>query len=522
MADESTPIESVFNESFAQQVAFFRQKLGNLVPTRRWDDIWQEAHDNAFMVAGAAKADLLADLAGSVDQAISQGQTLDGFRKDFRTIIERHGWAGFTGDDRTAERPKGSKGLAWRTRIIYETNLITSYSAGRLAQLKEAGYTWWIYRHSDFVRRPRPAHVALDGITRAADDPFWRTYYPPNGWGCRCRVVGARGPASIERLGGSKDKPMPAWVGQTNPKTGAPVGIDRGFAYQPGGTSGLVREIERKITLLPPKLATDLAHDVGLDVQQPQTIDDYIALGRRISESIPAPKIDDYLAIKRSVAAMQKRLERDVGISTPMKAIRGLKSEKALVIEASKRFPDRWTKAADEAGTLFVRKASDNRGWHWTVPEDYRGRSASLPGWEAKWSEKDGRAGFMTVRPDSLPNTVHELAHRLQSTLPGLDALYQQLHRRRTAGEALQSLRDLEPKLAYNEHEMSRPDGYVNPYQGREYGEGQALEVLTMAMEYVVGVDPAFSTSLDKFAKMYYKDREMFDLTIGLLFHWRP
>ena len=253
MADDDPPIESVFRQPFAQQVAFFRQKLGNLVPTRRWDDIWQEAHDSAFMVAGAAKADLLADLAGSVDQAISQGQTLDGFRKSFRGIIEKHGWVGFTGDDRTAQRPKGGKGLAWRTRVIYETNLITSYSAGRLAQLREAGYTWWIYRHSDFVSRPRPAHVALDGITKAADDPFWRTYYPPNGWGCRCRVVGARGQASIERLGGDQDKPLPDWVGQTNPKTGAPVGIDRGFAYQPGAkVADTVRALAGKLNKLPP------------------------------------------------------------------------------------------------------------------------------------------------------------------------------------------------------------------------------------------------------------------------------
>lgn len=266
VADDDPPIESVFRQPFAQQVAFFRQKLGNLVPTRRWDDIWQEAHDSAFMVAGAAKADLLADLAGSVDQAISQGQTLEGFREAFRGIIEKHGWAGFTGDDRTRERPKGGNGLAWRTKVIYETNLITSYSAGRLAQLREAGYPWWIYKHSDFVRRPRRAHVALDGITKAADDPFWRTYYPPNGWGCRCRVVGARGPASIERLGGSQDKPLPDWVGQVDPKTGAPVGIDRGFAYQPGArVADTVRALAGKIPNLPADIGAALGQYLPLE-----------------------------------------------------------------------------------------------------------------------------------------------------------------------------------------------------------------------------------------------------------------
>lgn len=37
--------------------------------------------------------------------------------------------------------------------------------------------------------RVRNEHRALDGITRKVDDAFWNTYYPPNGWNCRCTVV---------------------------------------------------------------------------------------------------------------------------------------------------------------------------------------------------------------------------------------------------------------------------------------------------------------------------------------------
>jgi hypothetical protein len=36
--------------------------------------------------------------------------------------------------------------------------------------------------------RVRPAHVYLDGIIRQADDKFWDTFYPPNGWMCRCKT----------------------------------------------------------------------------------------------------------------------------------------------------------------------------------------------------------------------------------------------------------------------------------------------------------------------------------------------
>lgn len=38
----------------------------------------------------------------------------------------------------------------------------------------------------------RPKHAALHGVTLPIDDTFWQTYYPPNGWNCRCTVVQVR------------------------------------------------------------------------------------------------------------------------------------------------------------------------------------------------------------------------------------------------------------------------------------------------------------------------------------------
>ncbi len=37
-------------------------------------------------------------------------------------------------------------------------------------------------------RRVRDEHKLLDGIIRKIDDDFWKTHFPPNGWGCRCDV----------------------------------------------------------------------------------------------------------------------------------------------------------------------------------------------------------------------------------------------------------------------------------------------------------------------------------------------
>lgn len=37
--------------------------------------------------------------------------------------------------------------------------------------------------------RVREAHRVLQDITLPKDDPFWISYYPPNGWRCRCTAV---------------------------------------------------------------------------------------------------------------------------------------------------------------------------------------------------------------------------------------------------------------------------------------------------------------------------------------------
>lgn len=38
----------------------------------------------------------------------------------------------------------------------------------------------------------RPEHAALHGVTLPATDPFWDSYFPPNGWGCRCTAIQVR------------------------------------------------------------------------------------------------------------------------------------------------------------------------------------------------------------------------------------------------------------------------------------------------------------------------------------------
>lgn len=213
--------------SFAEQIEFFRSKID--LPTERWDDIWESAHDKAFIVAGAMEADLIADLKTAVAKAIEDGTTLETFRSDFEDLVAKNGWTGWTGEGTEA-------GVAWRTRVIYETNLRTSYAAGRYAQLQaiKGERPYWRYRHNDTVLRPREQHLAWDGLVLPADDPWWSTHYPPGGWGCRCYVE-SLAERDLEREGKSAPDPSPEVT--FDPKTGAPLGIDKGWGYAPGATT---------------------------------------------------------------------------------------------------------------------------------------------------------------------------------------------------------------------------------------------------------------------------------------------
>ena len=286
----SSELQGVFGRPFTEQVAFFRRKLKNLVPTQRWDDIEREAHDSAFMVAGAAKADLLTDLAAAVDKAIAEGRGLEEFRRDFRAIVARNGWTGWTGEGSV-------RGEAWRVGVIYRTNSYTSYAAGRLAQLKAGNFKFWVYRHGGSLE-PRPEHLSWDGLVLPPEHAFWATHYPPSDWGCSCYVVGARSEAGARRLGGDPAKTLPENWRTIDPKTGAPIGIGRGWNYAPGASvskevqalAGKVRHWDYAVAKafmdeLPPERADELAQAYRA---LPSTADD----ARRYAQRVYEPKPD--------------------------------------------------------------------------------------------------------------------------------------------------------------------------------------------------------------------------------------
>jgi hypothetical protein len=218
---------------FAQQSQFFRNKLA--LPSNSYDAILGDEHDHGFIVAGAMKADLVNDFKNVIQQTIDDGQSIGWFREQFDQIVAKHGWTGWKGQDTPA-------GVAWRTKMIYTTNLRTSHAAARYAQmtdpdvLKRRPYWRWVHRSEKF---PQPQHLAWHGMVLRANDPWFLEHYPPCEWGCNC-IIEAINERELQRLGKSGPDAVPPdeRYNYTVPATGEvvslPVGVGYGWNYTAG------------------------------------------------------------------------------------------------------------------------------------------------------------------------------------------------------------------------------------------------------------------------------------------------
>jgi SPP1 gp7 family putative phage head morphogenesis protein len=116
-----------------------------------------------------------------MEKGLTRKMFSDGLKKH---LIEK-GWYGR--EDKSKE--KNEKYLNWRLDIIYQTNMMTAYSAGRYSELMRSTGLRPIWVYSAIMDdRTRATHKAIHGKAFRYDDPFWDIYYPPNGWRCRCSV----------------------------------------------------------------------------------------------------------------------------------------------------------------------------------------------------------------------------------------------------------------------------------------------------------------------------------------------
>ena len=211
-----------------EAIAFLRAK--GLKPSRHWLSVWREEHASAFTVAQMTRQDLLRQTHRELQRVLRKGETFESFQERLQPWLEAKGWA-----------PTGRGGdVPTRLRRIYHTNLRAAHLAGQWDGIQRTKQLlpWLVYGRS-ISEEKRQDHLAWVGLCLRADDPWWNTHYPPNGWGCKCwvRQVAEPPAGTVTRAPRIRKR---EWA---NPATGeiveVPEGIDPGWDYNAAAHAGL-------------------------------------------------------------------------------------------------------------------------------------------------------------------------------------------------------------------------------------------------------------------------------------------
>ncbi|MDG6333731.1 phage minor head protein [Glaesserella parasuis] len=162
-------------------------------------ELYDSALARATTISKLTDLDITRDIYGSMEKARREGKSFNEWKKTLVDDLERKGWV--YGHDKAISRgidgklladPKTGEhfGTPRRLNTIYRTNMQQAYSAARYQRYMDNvdNRPYWQYSAVG-DKRTRPAHQALNGKIYRYDDPFWATFYPPNGFNCRCTVI---------------------------------------------------------------------------------------------------------------------------------------------------------------------------------------------------------------------------------------------------------------------------------------------------------------------------------------------
>ena len=170
-------IESVFSRkdmTFEEAVDYFKGRVP--VTAEVFYRIAEQYRGLAFTVSGYTKAQILKRFYDEILAALEDGNTFSEFRKNMNDFLKAEGYEGLA---------------PLQADLIFRTNIQTAYNVGHYEQMTDPGVMklrpFWQY---DAVNdtHTRPSHLAMDGKVFPADHPVWNTWFPPNGFRCRCTV----------------------------------------------------------------------------------------------------------------------------------------------------------------------------------------------------------------------------------------------------------------------------------------------------------------------------------------------
>ena len=202
-------------ETFPNEAAIAYIKGKAVADPENFGNLPNQLKQRAFVVAGVEKLNVVKEIREAVAK-LPQGASWDAVKKEIAKDISP-----FVGDGGMDEAARDKAAKA-RAEFLLRTHGFQAYSVARHQQQMATAkrFPYWKYETVG-DNRVRAAHAALDGKVLRADDPWWKTHYPPWDWGCRCIVI-ALDEEDAQEIGITPD-------GEHMPKTG---GSDS-FAFDP-------------------------------------------------------------------------------------------------------------------------------------------------------------------------------------------------------------------------------------------------------------------------------------------------
>lgn len=193
--------EDLWREHFSRLRQFAEAGYGKRFVAPGGLDEWamfQKMQRNAARFAACKQQAMTADLRRFLYDADGKKRSLGDFKDSVKATLRRHNR--YTKVELDAANKAASAVEEWK-------------------EIRERAY---LYPHLRYETvgdsRVRDEHRALDGAVYRWDDPFWKTWYPPNGWSCRCIAV-------------QTDAPLDERAPGTQPA--------KGFRHNPGETGEL-------------------------------------------------------------------------------------------------------------------------------------------------------------------------------------------------------------------------------------------------------------------------------------------
>jgi SPP1 gp7 family putative phage head morphogenesis protein len=212
-------IHKIINEplKFEEAIEYFGGKIP--IDSKEYYRISNEYKTKAFTVSGYSSAEILRKFQEELMKVLNEGLTIKDFREKMNDFLERKGYEGLT---------------PYQADNIFRTNIQTAYNVGHYKQMTKPENLkmrpYWMY---DAIndKKTRPTHAAMDRKVFPADHKFWDTWYPPNGFKCRCGVV-SLSERQVKARGLKVEKEIPKMV-EPKGQVMRPLLPDKGFDANP-------------------------------------------------------------------------------------------------------------------------------------------------------------------------------------------------------------------------------------------------------------------------------------------------